>query len=207
MDRVAVVAIGLLGAALLASGPADETLPPVSAPPPEWTEPSVPEIPVDARIVRMYEALRWRHTGLSQREIWSVARTLVEEADHHELDPALLLAVVQVESGGYNFAVSSVGALGLMQLMPATGEELARSLGIPWHGAETLFDPTVNVKLGTAYLRQLSDRYGSWDAALAAYNWGPGRIDRRLRRGAALPRSYAQQVLELYESEMEAARS
>jgi soluble lytic murein transglycosylase-like protein len=180
----------------------------VSAPPPDWTAEAADPQPVrDPRVVATHDALHWRHTGLSAREEWFVAETIVAEADRQDLDPRLVLAVVQVESGGYNFAVSSVGALGLMQLMPATGRDLARSEGLAWHGEETLFDPAVNIRLGTAYLRQLSDRYGSWQAALAAYNWGPGRIDRRLRRGARLPRIYAQQVLDLYEAEAARSRS
>jgi soluble lytic murein transglycosylase len=207
MHRFAVIALAALGLGLIASGKTDESLPAVSAAPASWDEQGEPEIAVDPRVLRIHEALHWRHTGLSEREVWNVAETLVAEADRYELEPAMLLAVVQVESGGYNFAVSSVGALGLMQLMPATGEEIARSLGIAWHGDETLFDPTVNIRLGAAYLRQLSDRYDSWEAALAAYNWGPGRIDRRLRRGGRLPRTYAQQVLELYLAEVEPARS
>jgi soluble lytic murein transglycosylase len=85
--------------------------------------------------------------------------------------------------------------MGLMQLLPATGEELAHRMGIDWKGPDTLFDPTVNVKLGTAYLRELADRYGSVHTALAAYNWGPGRIDRRLRRGARVPSRYIEQVM------------
>ena len=111
----------------------------------------------------------------------------------------LVLALIMVESGGYSLAVSHVGALGLMQLMPATGEELAHKLGFPWSGEETLFDPLVNVKLGTAYLKQLSDRYdGNVRVALAAYNWGPGRIDRFLRRGSPVPVEYTQRVMQSY---------
>ena len=53
----------------------------------------------------------------------------------------------------------------------------------------------INVRLGTAYLRELADRYdGDVNTALAAYNWGPGRIDRRIRRGATVPRLYVEQV-------------
>jgi soluble lytic murein transglycosylase len=82
--------------------------------------------------------------------------------------------------------------------MPATGEELAARLGIRWLGPQTLFEPTTNVRMGVAYLRELSDRYGSLPMALAAYNWGPGRIDRRLKLGAAVPEEYPSLVLEAY---------
>jgi soluble lytic murein transglycosylase len=86
-----------------------------------------------------------------------------------------------------------------MQLMPGTGEELARKLDLPWHGPDSLFDPFLNVKLGTAYLRELTNRYDSTRTALAAYNWGPGRIDRFIRTGAGIPRIYTQKVMEAYD--------
>jgi soluble lytic murein transglycosylase len=105
-----------------------------------------------------------------------------------------------VESRFNNFAVSPVGAMGLMQILPSTGEELAGRYGIPWHGPQTLFDPVVNVRLGSAYLRELSNRYGELSTALAAYNWGPGRIDRRLRRGHRLPTEYPRLVFEAHEN-------
>jgi soluble lytic murein transglycosylase len=93
-----------------------------------------------------------------------------------------------------------VGALGLMQVLPSTGEELARKHGVVWRGAETLFDPLVNVKLGVAYLKQLSDRYSHVPTALAAYNWGPGRIDKRIRRGDTLPKIYVKKIMRAYDT-------
>jgi soluble lytic murein transglycosylase len=103
-----------------------------------------------------------------------------------------------VESRYYNFAVSPVGAMGLMQVLPPTGEELAAELGIAWLVPQTLFDPHANVKLGVAYLKWLERRYGRLEVALAAYNWGPGHIDRRLRSGRPVPAGYARDVLEVY---------
>jgi soluble lytic murein transglycosylase-like protein len=64
------------------------------------------------------------------------------------------------------------------------------------------------VKLGIAYLRQLTDRYASMPTALAAYNWGPGAIDRRIRRGASVPSRYIEQVMKAYDVKgMPAGRS
>jgi soluble lytic murein transglycosylase-like protein len=153
--------------------------------------------------------LRGRHTTLSDRELVALARAIVDEATLYELDPMLVMAVIQVESAGYHMAVSPVGAMGLMQLLPSTGEELARKLGVEWRGPETLFDPFVNVKLGTAYLRQLADRYQNVNIALAAYNWGPGRIDRRIRRGAAMPVRYTDAIMKALDKrdERQARRS
>ncbi len=153
----------------------------------------------DLARVKILEDLRARHTGLSDRELVALAETIVQVARDHDFDPELVMAVIRVESSGYHMAVSRVGALGLMQLLPSTGEELARKLGHDWRGPDSLFDPFLNVKLGTAYLRELTNRYGSLGTALAAYNWGPGRIDRRLRRGAAVPTRYVLQVERAYQ--------
>jgi len=170
-------------------------LPPVSLGPPALSDaPAVRE----SEVAAIAAALARRPTGLTPGEIDAVARTIVVEAHRHALEPSLVLAVMHVESRFYNFAVSPVGAIGLMQVMPETGAELAARIGIDWRGPQSLFDPTTNVTLGVAYLRELSDRYGSLSTALAAYNWGPGRIDRRLREGTALPDQYPGLVLEAY---------
>jgi len=170
-------------------------LPPVSMGPPAASDAPVVH---ESEIAAIAATLSRRPTGLTADEVAAVARTIVVEARRYALEPSLVLAVMHVESRFYNFAVSPVGAIGLMQVMPDTGAYLAARIGIDWVGPETLFDPTTNVRLGVAYLRELSDRYGNLETALAAYNWGPGRIDRRLRLGTALPDEYPNLVLEAY---------
>jgi soluble lytic murein transglycosylase len=142
-------------------------------------------------------------TGMTKSEIAQLARTIVEESRRHAIDPGLVLAVIHVESRYGAYVVSPVGAMGLMQILPSTGEALAASEGIVWWGPQTLFDPIVNVRLGVAYLKELTDRYGNTTMALAAYNWGPGRIDRRLRRGTPMPKVYPALVLEAYTAHRE----
>jgi soluble lytic murein transglycosylase-like protein len=163
------------------------SLPPVSAPPPAAEASRA----VDRSVAAVAEYLAGRNTGLIREEVDTLAHTLVAEARRHGLDLALVMAVMHVESRFNNFSISPVGALGLMQILPSTGEELARRKGIPWRGSQTLLDPSTNVQLGIAYLRELSDRYdGDLWAALAAYNWGPGHVDRRIQEGVALPSYY-----------------
>ena len=162
----------------------------------EQTAPNDPVVEaVRARLVR-YQA----RTGLTDIEIARLAHTVVVEARRHHFDPSLVLAVIHVESRFDTYAVSPKDALGLMQLLPSTGEELAPIVGVEWHGPQTLFDPVANVRLGVAYLRQLTDRYdGNVRTALVAYNWGPGRIDQFVRAGEALPREYSTLVLAAYD--------
>jgi soluble lytic murein transglycosylase-like protein len=141
------------------------------------------------------EALLSRYmTGLAPFELRRTAEAVVTESKRNRIDPQLVLAVMHTESGYYNFARSPVGALGLMQIMPATGEMLAREAGLDWSGPDALFAPELNVRLGTRYLALLHARYGTWQGALAAYNWGPAAIDKRLAEGDAVPEIYVQQV-------------
>lgn len=135
------------------------------------------------------------HARLSPAEIRAVAETIVFEGQTNDVPWDLVLAVIKTESGYFNFAVSHVGAKGLMQIMPATGAHLAAKQDLSWEGADkTLFQPVENVQMGVRYLHELHARYNDWDRALAAYNWGPGRIDSKLRRGVAMPVEYVQAV-------------
>lgn len=164
---------------------------------PETTEPSAvaSESRVTSTAVAEIEERLSRHmTGLAPFEVRRVAVAVLEESKRNHIDPKLVLAVMHTESRFYNFARSPVGALGLMQIMPATGEMLARDAGLEWSGPDTLFAPELNVRLGTRYLAELRARYGTWKGALAAYNWGPAAIDKRLAGGEQMPELYAQQV-------------
>ncbi|MDD2542280.1 MAG: lytic transglycosylase domain-containing protein, partial [Desulfuromonadaceae bacterium] len=106
------------------------------------------------------------------------------------VDAGLIRAVIKAESNFNPQAVSPAGARGLMQLMPAT----ARSLGVV-----DSFDPEQNVMGGTRFLKDMLQRYGgNVDAALAAYNWGPGNVDKRSDHLPRETRDYLARVKQLY---------
>lgn len=94
---------------------------------------------------------------------------IARAARRHGLPPALVKAVVRAESNFQPHAVSHKGAQGLMQLMPATAQDL---------GVEDPLRAEDNVLGGTRYLKAMYERFGDWEHALAAYNAGPGAVDR-----------------------------
>jgi len=94
---------------------------------------------------------------------------ILAAAEEHDVDPSLVRCVIRAESGFNPIAVSSVGAQGLMQLMPELSEEL---------GVTDPFDPKQNISAGVRYLKWLLDRHnGNESLALASYNAGPGAVD------------------------------
>lgn len=106
----------------------------------------------------------------------------------HKLDPYLIAALIAQESGYNPAARSAANAWGLMQIVPATGRQYARKLGIRGFTTRSLTDPEINIRIGTAYFADQIARLGSAHAALAAYNAGPTPTRRWLAAGAGLDR-------------------
>ena len=123
---------------------------------------------------------------------------LTDLSSHYGYDPALIVAVIMTESSFDPSSRSHRGAVGLMQLLPNTAESLAEETHRPWSGEHALLDPTFNISLGVRYLAKLHKRFGSLEIALAAYNYGPSRVDDMLRRGVPVPMDYTQRVLDHY---------
>ena len=120
----------------------------------------------------------------------SIAAVIGRASHRYGVEESLIKAVIQVESNFKPTAVSPAGAQGLMQLMPATAAGL---------GVTDSFNPEQNVMAGTRFLKDLLNRYGGdLDKALAAYNWGPGNVDRGKSRLPPETREYLVKVKKLY---------
>jgi soluble lytic murein transglycosylase-like protein len=116
----------------------------------------------------------------------STSEIVEHAAATYNVDTSLIAAVIKAESAGNPRATSPKGATGLMQLMPGTARDL---------GVNDPYDPRQNVMAGTKYLKMLLDRYdGNRDLALAAYNWGPGNLEKSHR---SMPRETVEYVAKI----------
>lgn len=140
-----------------------------------------PDAVREAFVAQVEDLLFERMPGAPQRVHELVARALAAEAEAVQVDPLLVLAMIEVESGYDPGAASHAGARGLMQLLPATMQREMEALGHPGASPE---DPVANVRAGVRYLRRCLDAYpGHLDLALMSYNSGPNRVLEFLQDG------------------------
>ena len=130
-----------------------------------------------------------RSAALSPKHQW-LEPIIAKASRRYGIDAGLIKAVIKAESDFNPNAVSTAGARGLMQLMPGTAKDL---------GVSNSFDPEQNIMAGTRFLRNLLKRYdGDIDSTLAAYNWGPGNVDRNPDRLPRETRNYLVRVKQFY---------
>jgi soluble lytic murein transglycosylase len=167
----------------------------------EWMH-AVKTLPPRDLVVAATLAQRWNWNTLA---IFTVARAgewddldlrypllfenaVVREAGRQRVDPGVILGVIRQESAFDALAQSAAGARGLMQIMPSTGQDIARSFGERLPSAARLHDAEVNLRYGTHFLRDLLDRFeGNLALAAAAYNAGSTRVRRWAPSGRPLP--------------------
>lgn len=103
---------------------------------------------------------------------------IADAARESAIDPAWIAAEIRAESLFQHDARSPANALGLMQVLPSTGQAVAARIGLDWQGEATLYTPASNIRLGSAYLRQMLERWQALPQAIAAYNAGPTPVAR-----------------------------
>jgi soluble lytic murein transglycosylase len=128
----------------------------------------------------------------------AVAKTILAESRRYELDPVFITAVIQSESSFNPRIVGSAGEIGMMQILPGTGEWIAKKNHLPWKGKKTLLDPVMNIRIGAAYFNFLRERFDNQSRLyLSAYNMGPKNVERALEKNV-WPKEYAQRVMKHY---------
>lgn len=144
---------------------------------------------------------RWTKASLPKKHSHKhqiLAQTVIDEAHRHGFDPVLLMAMIQTESSFNPEARGGVGEIGLMQILPDTGEWMAEKLGISWKGEKTLLDPVLNVKIGAAFVAYLRDYFDKHARLyLAAYNMGQKNVKRALKKNR-WPKEYPARVMQNY---------
>ena len=156
----------------------------------------------NARMTRRLEVLdvvQHHQRGFSEREVARLVDVIDREGERFGIDPLLILAVILTESEFKRFQISDKGAMGLMQIRPFVGRDLALRRDIEWNEDAGLFDPSLNVRLGTTYLFELILKFNDLTDALAAYAYGETRIRRRRALGSPTPESYSRRVLDRYD--------
>lgn len=146
---------------------------------------------VDEESRRVRTALTEHAAHLQSHQQLELSRRIVRIGRDSDVPPLLLVALIEQESEFRPEARGPRGALGLMQLRPATAREVAGKIGVRLDEDEQLHTPELNLRLGAAYLASLYERFGNWEAALTAYNLGPTRT-RRMRKPTS---PYAREVL------------
>ena len=166
----------------------------------------VAEKPRSKELVKIFSVVRSHRPDITEAEAWRVSEAILEESAKRNLDPLVVLAVIQVESGFQYTMVSPMGARGIMQIMPETGKFLSESLNNEYgyraasFRPEALDDPLVNIRLGVYYLHGLTKQFPSLNLALVAYNVGPAEIQNRLEKNLDVSDDYASLVIETYQS-------
>lgn len=133
-------------------------------------------------------------TTADRERLMEIARIADKVGLQYRIPPSLILSLIHTESGFRRNAVSSAGAIGLMQVQPQTARHFATREGIDLPRGVPLFNPETNILLGTGYLRHLIDRFGDLRTALAAYHVGPTEIRRRRNAGEPYSDRYGSEI-------------
>jgi len=136
-------------------------------------------------------------TGMTDSKKNHISQHILKQSRKYGYDPLFLTAIIITESSFNHRAKSKAGALGLMQIRLRTGKAMALESNIRWRGTRTLYRPEKNIALGTYYLSKMLNRFGNMKTALEAYNHGPTRTARYLRRGKRT-KDYSGKVFAIY---------
>jgi soluble lytic murein transglycosylase-like protein len=165
-------------------------------------EAQVAEKPRSRELLKIFSIIEANRPDIMEREAWELSDVILKESSKYQLDPILILAVIDVESKFQFRAISPAGARGIMQIMPATGRflvrrvrEVSEEIKAEQFTPEHLDNPIVNIKLGTYYLHDLRKSFQNLSKALIAYNLGPTELRLRMENQLEYTDEYATAVL------------
>ncbi|HHW55929.1 MAG: lytic transglycosylase domain-containing protein [bacterium] len=138
-------------------------------------------------LLAVFMVLFLSHTGWLWRLLYPIhyQEIIFRCGREFGVDPFLITAVIRVESKYYPRALSPAGAVGLMQIMPETGQWVAEKLELENFTPDLLYEPEINIRIGTWYLASLQEEFGDLNLVLAAYNGGRGNVKRWLEKQRA----------------------
>ncbi len=136
----------------------------------------------------------------SEREITELSRYILAKSQEFQMSPFFVLSLIEVESGYRSAVISNRGAVGLLQLLPATAEEVAVNSGMIWRGSAILVDPKTNIDLGLRYMTILKRQFGEDKHTLTAYNMGPYALQKKLNMGEKVSYAYFERVMQAFSS-------
>jgi soluble lytic murein transglycosylase-like protein len=154
--------------------------------------------PHDAYRAVITKAIMKFRPGYDQGKVDEISASIISESRANGFDPLLITSLVYVESAFKTGAVSPKGAVGLLQVTPLVGRDLAEEMDIRWAGRSTLLHTGSNIKLGVRYLGDLNKSFGDIRQAIIAYNFGPSYVNNAIKNGKRLPVNYPDKVLKLY---------
>ncbi len=184
---------------------------PPQTPPPQTPTPEdiqtapLADLPPPRDLVKIYAIVKANRPDMGDGEVWELADVVRQESKKQGLDPILVLALIQVESGFRFKAVSPMGARGIMQIMPEVAQKLAHEIGYHprsearYFRPEFLDDPLYSIKLGVYYLHGLKKSFRDLTTTLIAYNLGPTELRNRLDNNIDFSDEYASLVLSAYQ--------
>ncbi len=148
--------------------------------------------------LQIFQVIEDFQIGFKKDEQLELANVIADECDKYDYDPLFLIALIITESSFKRGQVSSMGAEGLMQIRPFVGKSLAHKMGIDWEAGTTLFDPDLNVQMGSRHLFEMILKFKDVRKAVISYNLGEAELRSRERLNKPLPKSYLNKVMENY---------
>jgi soluble lytic murein transglycosylase len=136
--------------------------------------------------------------GFSDEDKAQLVNVISNECKKYDYDPMFLMALILTESSFKRGQISSVGARGLMQIRPFVGKSLAGKIGTEWGGAETLFQPDVNIQMGSLHLFEMILKFKDVRQAIVSYNLGESELRSRVRDNKPLPETFFERVVGNY---------